>query len=92
MIPDQIYDPASPSLHGYPIYRYDETPVSTFLRAKLRRWFVQRLWSLYGRDRIVAVYLHREQTLEGRCENWAARQILSYLFRPIISNERHAPP
>jgi len=74
-----IYDPAHPNDHGYTLYRADPT-LAQFLSGWLwARWF-NLCWSLYGRDRVVAWCLHREQTLLGRIENQLALQILAYLY------------
>jgi len=76
---ERIYDPENPNLYGYRLCRADPS-LCAFIAGKLFKWWSEMLWSLYGRDRIVAVYLHREQTIGGMIENWIAAQILIYLF------------
>jgi len=82
MSDSRIFDPASPNLHGYQRYRYNECSIGTFVSAKAYQWWSHLLWALYGRDQIVAVYLHREQTLTGTVQNWMARRILDYIYGP----------
>lgn len=76
---ERIYDPENPNLHGYRLWRSDPS-LREFLAGKLLKWWSEMLWSIYGRDRIVAWYLHREQSVVGMIENRMARQILAYLF------------
>jgi hypothetical protein len=76
---ERIYDPENPNFHGYRLWRSDLS-LREYIAGKLLKWWSETLWSLYGRDRIVAVYLHREQSLGGSVENWMARQILAYIF------------
>ena len=79
LMTDQIYDPKDPNWHGYRLLRPDP-PVVQFLRAKLLKWYCECCWSLYGRDEVVAWYLHREQTLAGKLKNRLARQVLHYVY------------
>lgn len=79
MSDQRIYDPANPNLHGFRVCRHDPS-LREFVWGKLYKWRSEALWSLYGRDRIVAEYLHREQSAPGIIENWVARQILKYLY------------
>ena len=76
---NRIYDPQSPNLHGYRLFRWDPS-FRQFVTGKLLKWWSEMLWSLHGRDRIVAWHLHREQSLIGKIENRIARQILVYLY------------
>lgn len=66
---NRIYDPKNPNLYGY-IYWKRETPI------------IRLCWWLYGRNQIVAWYLHREQSFLGRIENRIANRILNYLYTP----------
>lgn len=76
---DRIFDPENPNLYGYRLYRYDPS-FYRFIADKLFKWWHETLWSIYGRERVVAVYLHGEQTLIGKIDNWMAKQILSYIY------------
>lgn len=78
---DRIYDPADPNLHGYRRCRYNPT-LREFISGKLRCWWGETLWSIYGRGRIVAWYLHREQTCWGKVENRIAASVLRYIYGP----------
>lgn len=74
-----IYDPANPNLHGYTLHRPDPT-LAQFLAGWLwARWF-NFCWDVYGREEIVAWYLHRQNTFLGRLQNKLALQILAYLY------------
>lgn len=79
MSDQRLYDPKNPNLYGYRVCRVDQS-LWQFIRGKLYKWRSEALWSLYGRDRIVAEYVHREQSAPGIVENWVARQILKYLY------------
>lgn len=75
----RIYDPKSPNLYGYRLYRPDPT-FAQFISSKLRKWICELIWLIYGRDKIVAVYLHRNQTVLGKLKNWMAAELLDYIF------------
>jgi hypothetical protein len=69
MSEERIHDPQQPNLHGYTIHKRETR-------------FIRFCWWLYGRNDVVAWYLHREQTFLGRLQNWAANRILNYLYSP----------
>ena len=69
MSAERIYDPQQPNLHGY-TFKFHETP------------WIRFCWWLYGRNQVVAWYLHREQSFLGRIQNRIANQILNYLYTP----------
>lgn len=75
----RIYDPQNPTLNGFPLCRYDPT-IPQFIVAKVFKWYSEALWTIYGRDRIVAYYMHNQWTIIGRIDNWLAIQILRYIY------------
>lgn len=76
---NRIYDPYNPTLNGFPVCRHDPS-IPQFIAAKVFKWYSEALWSFYGRNRIVAWYMHNEHTLVGKLENWLATQILKYIY------------
>jgi hypothetical protein len=47
---------------------------------KLFKWYIEILWSIYGREKIVEYDLYRERTFFGRIQNRIALRILFYIF------------